>query len=269
MVQPRLKVDLRRLMFPPPDEVAKADKQLEAPSLALPALFAVEYALAMLLQSWGLLPAALIGHSAGEYAAACISGVFSMPDAISLVALRGMLFEKLPRGAMLSIALPEEQVRSLLGSELSLAAVNGPSLCVASGPVEAIARLESKLAADEIEHARVHIDVAAHSSMLEPILSEFERFCRPIAFQKPKIPFVSNLTGTWITDSRSDGPGILGPSSPQHRSVRPGRSDFAGDWKSCAAGSGTWPYARQPLQAAAQESRGGGHRAPPSQRSGV
>jgi acyl transferase domain-containing protein len=160
----------------------------------------------MLLQSWGLLPAALIGHSAGEYAAACISGVFSMPDAISLVALRGMLFEKLPRGAMLSIALPEEQVRSLLGSELSLAAVNGPSLCVASGPVEAIARLESKLAADEIEHARVHIDVAAHSSMLEPILSEFERFCRPIAFQKPKIPFVSNLTGTWITDAEAMDP---------------------------------------------------------------
>jgi acyl transferase domain-containing protein/thioesterase domain-containing protein/aryl carrier-like protein len=206
VVQPRLKFDLRRLMFPPPDEVAKVDKQLEAPSLALPALFAVEYALATLLQSWGLLPAALIGHSAGEYAAACVSGVFSMPDAISLVALRGMLFEKLPRGAMLSIALPEEQVRPLLGSELSLAAVNGPSLCVASGPVDAIARLESKLAAEEIEHARVHIDVAAHSSMLEPILSEFERFCKPIAFQKPKIPFVSNLTGTWITDSEAMDP---------------------------------------------------------------
>jgi acyl transferase domain-containing protein/thioesterase domain-containing protein/acyl carrier protein len=206
VVQPRLNVDLRRLMFPPPDEAARADKQLEAPSLALPALFAVEYALAMLLQSWGLLPAALIGHSAGEYAAACISGVFSMPDAISLVALRGMLFEKLPRGAMLSIALPEEQVRPLLGSELSLAAVNGPSLCVASGPVDAIARLESKLAADEIDHTRVHIDVAAHSSMLEPILSEFERFCRPIAFQKPKIPFVSNLTGTWITDAEAMDP---------------------------------------------------------------
>jgi acyl transferase domain-containing protein/thioesterase domain-containing protein/aryl carrier-like protein len=206
VVQPRLNVDLRRLMFPPPDEAARANKQLEAPSLALPALFAVEYALAMLLQSWGLLPAALIGHSAGEYAAACISGVFSMPDAISLVALRGRLFETLPRGAMLSIALPEDQVRPLLGSELSLAAVNGPSLCVASGPVDAIVRLEAKLAADEIEHARVHIDVAAHSSMLEPILAEFERFCRPIAFQKPKIPFVSNLTGTWITDSEAMDP---------------------------------------------------------------
>ncbi len=206
VVQPRLQVDLRRLMFPPADQQAIAGKQLEAPSLALPALFAVEYALAMLLQSWGILPAALIGHSAGEYAAACISGVFTMPDAISLVAMRGVLFEKLPRGAMLSIALPEEQVRARLGSELSLAAVNGPSLCVASGPVDAIAKLEAELAAEEIEHARIHIDVAAHSSMLDTILVEFERFCRPIAFQRPKIPFVSNLTGTWITDAEATDP---------------------------------------------------------------
>jgi acyl transferase domain-containing protein/thioesterase domain-containing protein/aryl carrier-like protein len=206
VVQPRIKVDLRRLMFPAPEEVAEANKQLQAPSLALPALFAVEYALAMLLRSWGIIPAALIGHSAGEYAAACVSGVLTMPDAISLVALRGVLFEKLPRGAMLSIALPEQQVRPRLGSELSLAAVNGPSLCVASGPVDAIARLEADLAADQIEHARVHIDVAAHSSMLEPILAEFERFCRPIAFRKPTIPFVSNLTGTWITDTEAMDP---------------------------------------------------------------
>jgi acyl transferase domain-containing protein/thioesterase domain-containing protein/acyl carrier protein len=206
VVQPLLRVDLRRLLFPPGDELAESSKQLESPSLALPALFAVEYALAMLLQSWGVVPAALIGHSAGEYAAACISGVFTMPEAISLVALRGMLFEKLPRGAMLSVALPEEQVRTRLGSELSLAAVNGPSLCVASGPLNAIAQLESQLAADEIEHARIHIDVAAHSSMLEPILSEFERFCRPIALQKPKIPVVSNLTGTWITDAEATDP---------------------------------------------------------------
>ena len=206
VVQPRIKVDLRSLMFPPADEAAEADKQLQAPSLALPALFAVEYALAMLLRSWGIFPAALIGHSAGEYAAACVSGVLSMPDAISLVALRGMLFETLPRGAMLSIALPEQQVRPRLGTELSLAAVNGPSLCVASGPVDTIARLEEELAADQIEHARIHIDVAAHSSMLEPILAEFERFCRPIAFHKPTIPFVSNLTGTWITDTEAMDP---------------------------------------------------------------
>jgi acyl transferase domain-containing protein/thioesterase domain-containing protein/aryl carrier-like protein len=206
VVKPQLKVGLHGLMFPPPDEAAKANKLLEAPSLALPALFAVEYALAMLLQSWGLEPDALIGHSAGEYAAACISGVLTMPDAISLVALRGRLFETLPRGAMLSVALPEEQVRPRLGKDLSLAAVNGPSLCVASGPADAIARLEAELTTDEIECSRVRIDVAAHSSMLEPILSEFERFCRTITFQKPRIPFVSNLSGTWITDQEAIDP---------------------------------------------------------------
>ncbi|WFU79162.1 SDR family NAD(P)-dependent oxidoreductase [Bradyrhizobium sp. CIAT3101] len=203
VVQPRLTVDLRSLIFPSPGTVAEADKQLEAPSLALPALFAVEYALATLLQSWGLVPTALIGHSAGEYAAACVSGVLTMPDAMSLVALRGKLFETLPCGAMLSVALSEEQVRPRLGDELSLAAVNGPSLCVASGPVDAIARLEAELAAEHIDHTRIHINVAAHSSMLEPILSEFEHFCRTIRFQKPTIPFVSNLSGTWITDAEA------------------------------------------------------------------
>ncbi|QDP24386.1 type I polyketide synthase [Bradyrhizobium cosmicum] len=206
VVQPRLTVDLRSLMFPPPEAVAVADKQLEAPSLALPALLAVEYALAMLLRSWGLIPAALIGHSAGEYAAACASGVLTMPDAMALVALRGKLFETLPRGAMLSVALSEEQVRSRLGNDLSLAAVNGPSLCVASGPIDAITQLEAELAAEQIEHTRIHINVAAHSSMLEPVLSEFERFCRTIRFQKPAIPFVSNLTGTWITDAEAMDP---------------------------------------------------------------
>ena len=206
VVQPRIPVDLRRLMFPSPDAVTEADRQLESPSLALPALFAVEYALAMLLRSWGLVPDALIGHSAGEYAAACVSGVLSMPDAMSLVALRGKLFETLPRGAMLSVALSEEQMLPRLGSELSLAAVNAPSLCVASGPVDAIERLEAELAAEQIDHTRIHINVAAHSSMLEPILREFERFCQPIRFQKPAIPFVSNLTGTWITDAEAMDP---------------------------------------------------------------
>ena len=114
---------------------------MEAPSLALPALFAIEYALAMLVQSWGLLPVALIGHSAGEFAAACISGVFSMPDAISLVALRGCCL-KLP-----AVPCCRSRCRGTgavaTGSELSLAAVNGPSLCVASGPIAAIGRARS------------------------------------------------------------------------------------------------------------------------------
>ncbi len=206
VVQPELGVDLRSLMFAPASSADISNLKLAAPSLALPALFATEYALVKLLASWGVTPAAMIGHSAGEYAAACVAGVLSMRDAISLVATRGRLFEKLPRGAMLSIPLPEAEARKFLCDELSIAAVNGPTLCVASGPVRAIAQLEQKLAAAEVESTRVHIDVAAHSAMLEPILPEFERYCRKIAFQKPRIPFVSNLTGTWITDAEATDP---------------------------------------------------------------
>lgn len=206
VVQPELDVDLRSLMFAPPSSAEISNLRLAAPSLALPALFATEYALVKLLASWGVTPAALIGHSAGEYAAACVAGVLSMREAISLVAMRGRLFEKLPRGAMLSIPLPEAEAQAFLCDELSIAAVNGPGLCVASGPVRAIAQLEQKLAAAEVEYTRVHIDVAAHSAMLAPILPEFERYCRKIAFQKPRIPFVSNLTGTWITDAEATDP---------------------------------------------------------------
>ncbi|MBY0561315.1 type I polyketide synthase [Hyphomicrobium sp.] len=206
VVQPELGVDLRSLMFAPPSSAEISNLRLAAPSLALPALFATEYALAKLLASWGVTPAALIGHSAGEYAAACVAGVLSMHDAISLVAMRGRLFEKLPRGAMLSIPLPEAEARAFLCDELSIAAINGPALCVASGPVRAIANLEQKLSAAQVEFTRVHIDVAAHSAMLQPILPEFERYCRKIAFQKPRIPFVSNLTGTWITDAEATDP---------------------------------------------------------------
>ena len=206
VVQPELDVDLRSLIFAPPSSAEISNFRLAAPSLALPALFATEYSLVKLLASWGVTPSALIGHSAGEYAAACVAGVLSMRDAISLVAMRGRLFEKLPRGAMLSIALPEAEARAFLCNELSIAAVNGPALCVASGPVRAIGNLEQKLSAAQVEYTRVHIDVAAHSAMLEPILPEFERYCRKINFQKPRIPFVSNLTGTWITDADAIDP---------------------------------------------------------------
>ncbi|HEV3192419.1 MAG TPA: type I polyketide synthase, partial [Polyangiaceae bacterium] len=197
---------VRALLFAAPGEAADASSRLEAPSLALPALFATEYAIAKLLESWGISPAAMIGHSAGEYAAACLAGVLTVRDAMTLVALRGRLFETLPEGGMLSVALSEEEARAILGEELSLAAVNAPSLCVASGPVAEIDKMETVLRAREIECTRVHIHVAAHSAMVEPILTEFDAFCRTVGLGPPKIPFVSNLTGTWITDAEATAP---------------------------------------------------------------
>ena len=205
-LQPTLAKEIRSLCFAGRTEAAAASARLESPSLSLPALFATEYAVAKQLASWGVVPAALIGHSAGEYAAACIAGVLGVGDAIRLVALRGQLFETLPDGGMLSVALTEEAARPLLGAELSFAAINAPSLCVLSGPVAAIARAQEELSRRDVECTRIHIRVAAHSAMLEPILDEFGRFCRTIRFQPPSVPFVSNLTGAWIADREATDP---------------------------------------------------------------
>ena len=197
---------IRALLLAGPSEAAAASTRLESPSLTLPALFPTEYALARLLESWGIAPTAMIGHSAGEYAAACLAGVLSAPDAMTLVALRGRLFESVPEGSMLSLALPEEEVRTLLGDSLSLAAVNGPSLCVVAGPAPSIARLEAVLGARDVGCTRVAFRVAAHSAVVEPILGEFEEFVHTIQLHPPRIPFVSNVTGTWITDAEATDP---------------------------------------------------------------
>jgi acyl transferase domain-containing protein/thioesterase domain-containing protein/acyl carrier protein len=198
LVNPGLGLDLRTLMYPTGD-LDEASRRLERPSVALPALFATEYAVAKLLESWGITPAAMIGHSAGEYVVACLSGVISLADGLAMVALRGRLFETLPEGGMLSVSLPAERARELMPQGLSIAADNAPELCVVSGPVDLLDEMEKILIDADAESVRVHIDVAAHSSMLEPILAEFGAFCRTIRFNAPTIPYVSNLTGTWAT----------------------------------------------------------------------
>lgn len=198
VVGPGLGLDLRELLYPAvtgPDD----DRRLERPSVALPALFATEYAMARLLASWGVAPTAMIGHSAGEYVVACLAGVLTMPDAARMVALRGRLFETLAPGGMLSVALPEDELRAALPAGLSIAAVNAPGLCVVAGPVDLLASFEATLAERDVDTVRVRIDVAAHSAMLEPILAEFGAYCRTVRFGAPTIPYVSNLTGTWVT----------------------------------------------------------------------
>lgn len=202
----KCQVDLAPLVFPLMDDAERATTELERPSLALPALFSTQLALAKLLMSWGITPQAMIGHSMGEYTAACLAGVFSVEDALSLVTVRGRLFERLAEGGMLSVPLAADELRGMLPSELSIAAVNAPELCVASGPVKAIEAFERTLAAREIDCRRIHINVAAHSAMLEPILQEFGAFVRGISLSAPKMPFVSNVTGTWITDRDATDP---------------------------------------------------------------
>ncbi|MEL6820865.1 MAG: aminotransferase class III-fold pyridoxal phosphate-dependent enzyme, partial [Calditrichota bacterium] len=176
-----------------------ASKRLESPSLTLPALFTIQYACAQLWMEMGIKPASMIGHSMGEYTAACLAGVFSLKDALALVSMRGKLFETLEDGSMLSVPLTESELQPMLGEELSFAAINHFDSCVLSGPTPKIEALQQKLEARDVECTRLRISVAAHSAMVEPILDPFKEFLDTIHFAKPKIPFVSNLSGNWVT----------------------------------------------------------------------
>lgn len=198
LLQPKLDWDIKRLLLAVPADRSALAAELERPSRSLPCLFITQYAMAKLCESWGLVPDAMIGHSMGEYTAAHLAGVFSLADGLALVSLRGQLFEKVAPGGMLSVPLPAQELAKRITPDLSIAAENAPELSVASGPVAALDALEKALAADDIDCRRIHINIAAHSSMLEPILAEFGAFFRGVKLSAPHKPFVSNVTGTWI-----------------------------------------------------------------------
>ena len=193
---PGVPPDLRAVMFDANAQDAAAARKLEQPTYALTALFTLEYALTKLWESWGIKPAAVMGHSAGEYTAACLAGVMSLEDALSVVFLRGQLFETVPAGAMLSVDLPETELRQAIeGLALDIAAINGPDLCIASGSLDAISQLEQRLAQQSVESRRLRIDVAAHSRLLDGVLDQFRTRVSTIALRPPTLTFISNLTG--------------------------------------------------------------------------
>jgi len=210
LLRPALGLDLRQVLYPPPAPPAitgEAEDRLGRTALTQPALFAVEYSLARLWMEWGVRPQAMIGHSLGEYVAACLAGVMSLPDALALVAARGRLMERLPGGAMLSVPLPEEELAALLPAGASLAAANEPSRSVASGPEEAVAELARRLDERGVAHRRLHTSHAFHSAMMEPVLPELTAVVRGLALAAPEVPYISNLTGTWITPEQATDPG--------------------------------------------------------------
>ena len=167
--------------------------------VAQPLIFAVEYALARLLMAWGINPYAMIGHSIGEYTAACLAGVFSLEDALNLVYWRGKLMQQMPPGSMLSVPLSQGDVEPLLAAGLALAAVNGPSRCVVSGPHQAVDAFEQRLTAGGHHCRRLHTSHAFHSQMMAPVLEKFQEKVSQVSRHEPRIPFISNVTGTWIT----------------------------------------------------------------------
>ncbi|MBD2677472.1 MULTISPECIES: type I polyketide synthase [Nostoc] len=203
-LEARLKLNLKDIIYPP--TLGTTTEQLQQTSLTQPALFVIEYALAKLWMSWGVHPQAMIGHSIGEYVAACISGVFYLEEALTLVAIRGQLMQNLEPGSMLSVSISAQEIQPMLDSELSLAASNAPSLCVVSGATNAIEILQNKLTEQGIDCRRLHTSHAFHSQMMEPILELFVQHVRKVNLKPPQIPFVSNVTGTWITAEQATDP---------------------------------------------------------------
>jgi acyl transferase domain-containing protein/thioesterase domain-containing protein len=173
---------------------------------AQPAIFMIEHALARLWMSFGVPPAAMIGHSIGEWVAACLAGVFSLADALALVVTRAKLMQSMPRGSMLAASTSEEVLRPLLPDGTSIAAVNAPGLVTASGPAAAIDALAGRLSAAGIACRRLVTSHAFHSSMMDPILARFEAAVRAVPRSAPRLRWVSNVTGTWITESEATDP---------------------------------------------------------------
>ena len=196
--------DLRELVYPAAG--GAGSPAIDDTECAQPAIFAVEYALAQMWISLGIVPAVMIGHSVGEFVAACIAGVMSLDDALALIVKRGRLMGSLPRGAMLSVRLAESRVRELLDEDLSIAAVNSPTLTVIAGPIAAVERLEQVLAAQSVAYRRLATSHAFHSQMMEPIILEFRAACSEMKFSAPLIPFISTVTGHQITAQDATSP---------------------------------------------------------------
>jgi acyl transferase domain-containing protein len=210
-LQPHLGLDLRTVLYSPAENAASAASTLLQTAIAQPALFAVEYAQARLWQSWGIQPSAMIGHSLGEYVAACLAGVMPLADALRLVARRGALMQAQPPGAMMAVPLSADEVQAAVRTSgwegaLSLAAVNGPTLCVVSGESAVIDQFQAMLAAQGRDGRRLHTSHAFHSAMMDPVLAPFTECVRGVRLQPPTIPYLSNLTGTWIQAAQATDP---------------------------------------------------------------
>ncbi|GAB6041227.1 SDR family NAD(P)-dependent oxidoreductase [Endothiovibrio diazotrophicus] len=195
---PELEVPLLDLLYPA-DDADPATSLLDETAYTQPALFALEYALAQLWRSWGIQPAAVMGHSVGEYVAACVAGVFSLEEGLKLIAARGRLMQGLTeRGGMLAAMLDEGAAEALVaehGGALAIAALNGPSSVVLSGRSEALAAVAAELHGRGVQSKPLRVSHAFHSPLMEPMLEEFRRVAQAVSYAPPQLRLISNLSG--------------------------------------------------------------------------
>jgi acyl transferase domain-containing protein len=204
---PILHVDLREILYPKPGAEDSATESLRSTEMTQPALFVVSYAMASLLQHWGIRPSVMIGHSIGEFVCAALASVFSVEDALTLVAQRGLLMREMPPGAMLSVRMSASDLTARLRDErISIAVHNAPLSCVASGPFDAIGALQKELEGADISCRLLQTSHAFHSSMMQPAAEAFEKVVASMKLSRPQIPFVSTATGKLITDDEAMSP---------------------------------------------------------------
>ncbi|MEO1147015.1 MAG: aminotransferase class I/II-fold pyridoxal phosphate-dependent enzyme [Cyanobacteria bacterium J06638_22] len=211
LLEPHLDLPLTDLLFPEPNPKSKiqnrsTERSRRSPKSKIhqtaytqPALFAIEYALAMLWQSWGGMPEVVMGHSIGEYVAAHLAGVFSLEDALRLVAARGQLMQALPaNGGMLAVMADAEAVQADLPDGVAIAAYNSPQNTVLSGTTAALDELAQRFQAQGIKATQLKVSHAFHSSLMEPMLAEFRAIAQTVTYHAPTLPLLSNVTGDVI-----------------------------------------------------------------------
>jgi amino acid adenylation domain-containing protein/FkbH-like protein len=207
ILRPLLGLNLTDILYPGEGaDLEAASEQLKHTVLAQPAIFVIEYALADLWRHWGVAPTAMIGHSVGEFVAACHAGVFDLESGLKLLAARGRLMGDLPGGGMLSVRLSETDLLARLPDTLDLAAVNGPSLCVVAGPREELAAFSKALEADGIIAQILHTSHAFHSRMMDPVIDRFAAAFEGITLSAPAIPILSTVTGEWLAEKETTDP---------------------------------------------------------------
>jgi len=199
ILKPLLNLDIRELMYAGAPGEDDTPHPVRSTVFAQPALFLTQYALARLWMARGVRPSGMIGHSVGEFVAACLADVMSFEDALGLVAARASLMQSAPPGTMLAVRASEESLRARLIAGVDIAAVNAPSLCVVSGPFEAIGEMERQLGSADIQHRRLHTSHAFHSAMMDTVVEQLAARAASITFREPALPYVSCVTGQWAT----------------------------------------------------------------------
>jgi len=199
ILEPMMNVDIRKMLFPEPGREEEAAKQLSNTVNTQPAIFSIEYSLAMLWMDLGIKPAAVLGHSMGEFTAACIAGVFDLETALELIALRGSIMQELQPGSMLAVMLPPSGVKEYLNDRLSIAGINTPSSCVVSGEEAAIEAIEKQFDAMDVNTRRLETSHAFHSHMMDPVLGKFRDIVSAMTCSRPSIPIISAVRGDWVS----------------------------------------------------------------------